>query len=245
MRGRDQHPGQRRNPVRWEARSHQQPEGRGRAGNRDRLPGSRTLRQPRRGAEHVPGPRGTRLALALERAAHGAAHGRDPQVVVCHDHPLDPSAGCLAVGRPAAVGRSRQGRAVELQGRHSRRAHRGARRRADAPGARPRQAPRRAGPVSRAHLAQPARRLRSGDAHHSAAPRAATWVSTSGRRPRSRRSCRRSPQGFPPRSRASRRQRRSWRRELGSRRSRHRGSASPKETKWRRRQGSGAGSTTT
>ena len=46
------------------------------------------------------------------------------------------------------------------QARHPRRADGGARRRADAAGARPRQAPRRAGPRGRAHLAQPPRHLR-------------------------------------------------------------------------------------
>jgi len=68
----------------------------------------------------------------------------------------------------------------------------------------------------RAHLAQPARRLR-GATRITVLRLGRTSVSTSGRRRPSRRSCRRSPPGFPPRSRASRRQRRSWRRELGSR----------------------------
>src|SRR3954468_19328971 len=171
VRGRHSQRGQRRDPLRREARSHQQPEGLGQARNRGRLPGPRAVRQPRRRPEHVPGPRGARLALAVEGAAHGATNGRDPQLAVRHDHPLDPPAGCLTVGRPAPVGRRRQGRAVELQARHSRRADRRARRRADAPGARARQAPCRAGPGRRAHLAQPARRLRSGDAHHGVASR--------------------------------------------------------------------------
>ncbi len=52
----------------------------------------------------------------------------------------------VALRRPAPVGRGRQGRDVELQARHPRRADRGARRRADAPGPRPRQAARPAGP---------------------------------------------------------------------------------------------------
>ncbi len=51
----------------------------------------------------------------------------------------------VALGRPAAERRGRQGRHVELEGGHPRRADRRARRRPDPAGARPRQAPRRAG----------------------------------------------------------------------------------------------------
>ena len=90
---------------------------------------------------------------------------------VGHDDPLRPPDGRRPVRRPAAVGGRRQGGHVELQARHPRRADRGARRRADPPGAGPRQAPRRAGPRRRARDAQHARRLRGRGPHHGAAAR--------------------------------------------------------------------------
>ena len=103
------------------------------------------MRQPRRRPEHVPRPRGARPSSAAQRACHGAAHARDAAVALRHHDPLGPPARCIALGRPAPVGCGREGRAVELAPRHPRRAHRRARRRPDAPGARPRQAPRRQG----------------------------------------------------------------------------------------------------
>ena len=63
----------------------------------------------------------------------------------------------------------------------------------DAPGARPRQAPRRAGPRRDPHLAQPARHLRGGGRHHGAAAGPERGrVQAHARRPR-RRSSTRSP----------------------------------------------------
>ena len=121
-------------------------------GHRGRLPGPRAGRQPRRRAEHVPRPRGARRARCarstrstMEKRANGHAG-----VAVGDDDPLGPPDGRRPVGRPAPVGGGRQGRHVELEGRDPRRADRGARRRADPPGARPGQAPRRAGPRRRA-----------------------------------------------------------------------------------------------
>ena len=63
--------------------------------------------------------------------------------------------------------------------RDPRRADRGARRGADPPGPRPRQAPGRAGPRRGRDLAQPARHLRGRRQHHGAAPRPERRPSTS------------------------------------------------------------------
>ena len=106
-----------------------------------------------------------------------------------------------------------QGRAVELEARDPRRADGRARRRADASGARPRQAPRRAGPRRRAHLAQPARHLRGRDADHRPPARSRRRHLRARRRRRSRRSCRRSPPACRRRSPGSRRPCRSSRRD--------------------------------
>ena len=165
------HPRQRRDPVRGRRGAHPRPEGRRQARDRGRVPGPRTLRQPRRRAEHVPRARGARPAPAPEGADHGAEDGRDAEVARRHDDQLDPSARRDALRRAAPVGRRRQGGAVELQARDPRRADRRARRRTDRAGARARQAPRRAGPGGRDHLPQPARHLRDRHAHHRPAPR--------------------------------------------------------------------------
>ena len=81
----------------------------------------------------------------LNEAAMEQTHGGDAEVARRDDDPVGPSAGRDALGRPAAVGRRREGGAVELEARHPRRADRGARRRADRAGARARAPPRRAG----------------------------------------------------------------------------------------------------
>ena len=81
----------------------------------------------------------------LNESGDGEADARDAAVALRDDDPLRPSAGRLALGRPAPVGGGGEGRAVELAPRHPRRADRRARRGPDAPGARPRQAPRRQG----------------------------------------------------------------------------------------------------
>ena len=105
------------------------PEGRGQARDRGRLPGPRALRQPRRRAEHVPRPRGARLAPAAEGAADGGADGRDARVPRGDDDQLDPPAGRDALRRPAPVRRGRPRRDVELAARDPRRADGRARRR--------------------------------------------------------------------------------------------------------------------
>ena len=162
---------ERRDPLRGRAGLDPQPEGRGQARDRGRLPGSRALRQPRRRPEHVPRARGARLVPAAEGAADGGEDARDAEVARRDDDQLDPPAGRDALRRPAPVGRRRARRDVELEARDPRRADRRARCRPDRAGARARQAPRRAGPRRRAHLAQPPRHLRDGDAHHGAPPR--------------------------------------------------------------------------
>ena len=97
---------------------------------------------------------------------------------VRHDDPLRPPDGRRPVRRPAAVGRRRQGGHVELQARDPRRADRGARRRADPPGARPRPAPGPAGPRRRARDAQHARRLRGRATGSRSCGSARTWPSS-------------------------------------------------------------------
>ena len=70
-------------------------------------------------------------------------------------------------------------------------------------GARPRRAPRRAGPRGRAHLAQPPRHLRGRRPDHRAATRLQRSASTSARRRPSRKSSARSPRASRRRSRES------------------------------------------
>ena len=119
--------------------------------------------------------------------------------------PLDPPAGGDALGRPAAVGRRRPRGDVELAARDPRRADRGARRRADAAGARARRAAGRPGARRRADLAQPARHLRGRGPDHGAAARPQHRRLRARARRRSRRSSRRSPPASRRRCPASRR----------------------------------------
>ena len=184
--------------------AHPRAEGRGQARDRGRLPGPRALRQPRRRPEHVPRPRGARLAPAPEGADHGAEDGRDAEVARRHDDPLDPPAGRHALRRPAAVGRGREGRAVELEARDPRRADRRARRRPDRAGARARQAPRRAGPRGRASSRTTCTTSSRPRRASPSCASAGTSASTSARRRPSRRSSRRSRPACRRRSPASR-----------------------------------------
>ena len=138
--------------------------------HRGRLPGPGARRQPRRGPEHVPGPRGARAAAHARRDQDGGSRARDPQEPVGDHDPQRAPDGGRAFRRPAPVGRGGQGRDVELEARDPRRAHRRAGRGPDAPGARPGQAPGRAGPGRDPHLPQPARHLRGGGRHHGPAP---------------------------------------------------------------------------
>src|SRR5919197_483872 len=161
----------RRDPVRRPARAHPRAEGRRQARHRGRLPGPRPGGQPRRRPEHVLRARGAHVAGTPRRDQDGAPGGRHAQEPVGDDDPLRAADRRRAVRRPAPVGRRRQGGHVELARGDPRRADRGARRRADAAGARARQAPRRAGPGRGPDLPQPARHLRGRRQHHCAAPR--------------------------------------------------------------------------
>ena len=96
------------------------------------------------------------LAAAPRRDRDGEARVGDAQGPLRHDDQVGAPDGRRALGRPAPVRRRRQGGDVELARRDPRRADRRARRRADAPGARARQAPRRAGPRRDPDLPQPA-----------------------------------------------------------------------------------------
>ena len=87
--------------------------GRRGARDHDHLPGPRAVRQPRHRPEHVPRPR---AAPASSSSTRTAMERRREQTLteLRGDHgALDPPAGRLAVRRPAAVGRGRQGRDVE------------------------------------------------------------------------------------------------------------------------------------
>ena len=118
------------------------------AGDRDRLPGPRAVRQPRRGGEPVPRPGGHRLGLgdghaAARRDRDGASLPRAARAVRGHD-PERALRGGRPVRRPAPAGRGRALAARRAEGRAARRAHGRARRRTDGAGARADQAAARA-----------------------------------------------------------------------------------------------------
>ena len=94
--------------------------------DRDRVPGPRAVRQPRRRPEHVPRPR-ARPRHRARREQHGAVGGGDAEVAVGPHAQVGAAARVQPVRRAAADGRDRQGRAVELEGRRPRRADRRAR----------------------------------------------------------------------------------------------------------------------
>src|SRR5439155_1106947 len=93
------------------------------------------------------------------------------EIAFRNDYPLGASTGCNPLRGSASVRRSRPRSALEQQARLSRRADRGARRRADAAGARSRHAARRAGARGRVGVAQPRRRLRGRESDHRPATR--------------------------------------------------------------------------
>ena len=103
---------------------------------------------------------------SMERAARETLDG-----ALGDDAALGAAGRRRALRRAAAGGRGREGGDVELEGRHPRRADRRARRRADAPGARPRAAARRPRARRRDHLAQPPRHLRGRRPDHRAPAR--------------------------------------------------------------------------
>ena len=136
--------------------------------DRGRLPGPRTLRQPRRGPEHVPRPRAPRRLADAPRARDGGGDREDDGRTRSHDAQIRAPARRDAVGRSAPGCGRRAGGDVELTRPHPRRAHGGARRRPEHTGARPRRATRSPGPRGRHHLAQPAGRLRGRRPDHRA-----------------------------------------------------------------------------
>ena len=136
---------------------------------------------------------------APRRDRDGVALAEDARGALGHDDPLGPPDRREPVRRPAPVGRGRQGRDVELAGGDPRRAHGGARRRADPAGARPGQAARRAGPRRRDRVPQPSRRVRGGRLDHGPAPRQGRGGVQAHARRTSRRSSRRSPPASSPR----------------------------------------------
>src|SRR3954453_14599832 len=165
-------PGRRgRDPVGRPAGQHPRAQGLRPAGYRGRLPGPRAVRQPRRRPEHVPGPREAVELPSPRRGADGEARPRDARRSVGQDADLGATGRGRPVRRPAPVDRRRQGRALEQQARHPRRADGRARRGPDPPGPRPRQAAGSERPGGRPDLPQHARRLRGRRLHLGPAPR--------------------------------------------------------------------------
>ena len=97
--------------------------GRGRPGDRDRVPGPGPGGQPGHRPEHVPGP-GAAPPWTARRGLDGAGRGGDVEQPAGDHGAVHPPAGGLALGRPAPVGGGCQGGDVELQGGPPRRADR-------------------------------------------------------------------------------------------------------------------------
>ena len=110
---------------------------------------TRTSRWPTTSTSSRTCSSGARRSIGLRRLDEIDMEKRASETLaraVGHHDQLGPADRRRPVRRPAPVGRGREGRDVELAAGDPRRADRRARRRADAPGARPRQAPGRAGP---------------------------------------------------------------------------------------------------
>ena len=105
------------------------------------------------------------------RGGDGEIGRRDPLQPRGDDRALDPPAGRLALGRPAAVGGDREGRALGSEARDHGRADGCARRRPDEDGARPHPQARRAGARGAVRLPQHERRLRGRRPDHRALSR--------------------------------------------------------------------------
>ena len=110
------------------------PERRAGARHRDRVPGSRALREPRRRRQHLP-----RQGTQAPRARRGVDGdpGLDAAQRAVGPHPERARADRLPVGRPAPDGRDRPLAAARAEAHHAGRADRGARRRPDGRGAEP------------------------------------------------------------------------------------------------------------
>ena len=128
----------------WEGRpvSLRHAAGRDAPGHRDRLPGPRPVRQPRRRREPVPrqgGGRGRRHRghAHARRGRDGAARDRAALLAGGAHAQERPHRGRVPLRRPAPDGGDRPIAAGRPEGRHPRRADGRARRRADAAGARP------------------------------------------------------------------------------------------------------------
>ena len=148
------------------------PQGRQRPRHRDRLPGPGPVRQPRRRRQHVPRPR-DQEGRPGRRQHHGAARPRDPRRALRAHPEVGAHPRGRAVRWPAPDRRHRARRAVELQGRHPRRAHRRTRCRPDRAGAAAGTPSRRPWPRRRADQPQPGRRLPGRRQHRGPLPRSA------------------------------------------------------------------------
>ena len=144
----------RRDPLGRQPRAHPKPARCCRARHRDRVPGSRAVRQPRHRPEHVPRTR-ARCATYCSTRTRWSKPRPTTLARLVGDARSDRSVSrSLAVGRPAAGRRGRQGRHVELEARDHGRTDRGARRRPDGGRARSHQAARRRGHRGDHDLAQ-------------------------------------------------------------------------------------------
>ena len=166
------------------------PDGRARARHRDRLPGPRARARtssPRRtcssGASRCAGRACSAGSASSTTARCASAPRRRSTTLGVGVQDVEAPVAVL-LGRPAPGRRRRARRHVGEQGRLHGRADRGARRRADAQGARADQARARHRPLGRPDLAQHARRPRGVRPRRGAAPRPARRASSRPPRPR-------------------------------------------------------------
>ena len=140
-----------------------EPDRRGPSRDRDRLPGPRAVRQPRRGREPLPRARGNRGrgAAPARRGRHGEADRRAAREPRRDDHGRA-GRGRHDVRRPAPAGGHRPLAARRAQARDARRADGRARRAPDGHGARPGQAPARPRLRRARDQPQPGGRVRGG-----------------------------------------------------------------------------------
>ncbi|CAA9210282.1 MAG: D-xylose transport ATP-binding protein XylG, partial [uncultured Blastococcus sp.] len=159
--GHRRHPRHRRrgDPLRGPTGVHLRTSRRCHPRHRDRVPGPRPGRQPRRRAEHVPRP-GAQERHPARRDLHGAGGAGHAQQAVGPHAEVRAPARVQPLRWAAADRRDRQGGALGVQAGRPRRADRRSRRGPDPSGARPRPAAGRHRARGGLHLAQHGRRLR-------------------------------------------------------------------------------------
>ena len=161
-----------RDPVGGRTGAHPHAARRGAARHRDRVPGPRALRTTSTSSRTCSSAASACAASSWTRR-RWRPRPRETLDEPRRDHrAVDPPAGGLALGRPAPVGRDRQGGALELQARDHGRADGRARRRPDRHGARARPPAGRPRARRDDRLAQHERRVRGRRPDRRAAPRA-------------------------------------------------------------------------